>query len=99
MCMWCVFQIVGEKIIKWFGSDDFDFLCGFCQYMIDSSCDGGLEDFWVFWTNGKDTKKKKLYEFCDVQEIKKRTFDERMAGSDIDKRTMKAWANSLIVNR
>lgn len=97
--MWCVFQIVGGKIIKWFGSDDFDFLCGFCQYMIDSSCDGGLEDFWVFWTNGKDTKKKKLYEFCDVQEIKKRTFEERIDGNEIDGKAMKAWADSLRTNK
>lgn len=97
--MWCVFQIVGKQIIKWFDSDDFDFLCGFCQYMIDSSCDGGLEDFWVFWTNGKDTKKKKLYEFCETQGIKKRTLEEKLAGGDIDRKTMKAWADSLRTNK
>lgn len=97
--MWCVSQIVGEQIVKWFDSDNFDFLCGFCQYMIDSSYNGSLEDFWVFWTNGTDNKKKKLYEFCETQGIKKRTLEEKLAGSDIDRQVMKAWADSLRANK
>ena len=96
--MWLVLQITEKQTVKWFDSDSFDFLCGFCQYMIDSANPDGLENFWVYWTNGEKVKKKTFYEFCEIQEIKKRTFEERMAGSEIDDKAMRAWAEIIRAN-
>lgn len=77
--MYRVIQIVeGKQPTLWCTTDDFDFLCRFCQYLIDGANPDGLDDFWIVWTNGDRSKQRRFYEFCDTQEIKKRTFDERM---------------------
>lgn len=78
--MYRVIQISeGKQPTLWCTTDDFDFLCKFCQFQIDSAYDGSLNDFWIVWTNGERTKQRQFYEFCDIQEIRKRTFEERMS--------------------
>ena len=77
--MYRVIQTVeGRQPTCWCTTDDFDFLCRFCQYMMDSARPDGLDDFWIVWIKGDRSKQRRFHEFCEVQEIRKRSFEERM---------------------
>ena len=74
----------------WCTTESFDFLLGFCQFMIDSAYDGKLTDFRVY----ENTEGTPFYEFCERWEIRRRTFEERMEGNPYDRRAREAWAES-----
>lgn len=90
-----VLQLSDGKAVQWCVTDDFDFLLGFCQYMIDSARADGLNDFWVIWENDAGKKSKWFPGFCEVHGIRKRMFDERMASSEIERKAKAAWAKAI----
>ncbi len=87
--MFRVIQIrEGKDPTLWCTADEFEHLCSFCQYHIDSAIPEGLNDFWVFQTKAPDEtgfeaieKKWWFPTFCKEQGIRKRTFEERMRGA------------------
>ena len=94
--MYKVVQVIdGKQPALWCETDSFDFLCGFCQYLLDGGNQEELVNFWIIWTNGDRAKWKRFFEFCDVQELRKRTFQERMQGNERDKKMMAAWAEAI----
>jgi hypothetical protein len=63
--------------VVWCRSDNMEALEDFCQYMIDSSREGGLDDFRVVYP-GSSGKMENFYNFCREHGIRKRPFAERM---------------------
>ena len=94
--MYRVIQIrEGKPLTVWCTTDSFDLLCGVCQYLIDGAIPDGLKDFWIVWINGEKIKQRAFTEFCEMQEIRKRSFEERMAGNEIYQKAIAAWAEAI----
>lgn len=73
-------NVEGKDPVLWCTTNEFEFLCQFCQYLLDSADPSGLDDFLVVWENDRtrNSKRRLLTYFCDVQGIRKRTFEERI---------------------